>query len=503
MKPSEAHTYPDFFRAIAVAYGERPAVTKDGVVTTYREIEDRSTTLARGLLARGVAKGTRIGFVYSNSAEWIVACSAIARIGAVAVPLSTFYKPPEFARVIRHGDLAGIIATPHFLGQDFVHHLGLALPEAVTAGETDGPGLVLPSAPFLRWVVFDGGETPPWAHPMDWLTAPEVVGTIPGAVLDAAEREVHRDEIATMIYTSGQSADPKGVLHSQGGIIDKVHYLVDMLHHPDGAQIAATMPYFWVGGYALQLLCPFEVGGTSVCSEARTSVGDRGIIGSVNRDHSPLPNTNLRAGLGMSETFAMYSWGYGPPLPEFPLCTPLDFFETDYVVKVVDDDGKPVGDGETGQIIIRGPSVTKGLHKVDRTYAFDADGFYRTGDEGLVLGDQIIMLGRLGDMIKTSGANVAPAEVERELVSLPGVVSAHVVAVPDPRRGQVVGAALVMEAGADRDADAVREAIRARLSSYKVPRLVAFLDTLDEVPTTPSTKVRKRELGELIRDRGI
>jgi acyl-CoA synthetase (AMP-forming)/AMP-acid ligase II len=421
----------------------------------------------------------------------------------VAVPLSTFYKPPEFARVVRHADLAGLISTTHFLGQDFVHHLGLALPEAVEGGEVDGLGLVLPSAPFLRWVVFDGDETPAWAHPLSWLTDPELIERIPHAVLEAAEAEVHPDEIATMIYTSGQSADPKGVLHAQGGVIDKVHYLCRMLRHPDGVQIAATMPFFWVGGYSLQLLCPLEMGGTSVCADAATSVGDRGIIGSVNRDHSPLPGTDLLAGLGMSETFAMYSWGHDQPLPEFPLCTPLELFEPGYVVKVVDpESGSQVADGETGAIVIRGPSVTRGLHKIARSYAFDDDGFYRTGDEGLVDGDRIIMLGRLGDMIKTSGANVAPAEVERDLVQFPGVVSAHVVAVPDPQRGQVVGAALVMEPGAERDADAVREFIRERLSSYKVPRLVAFLDSLDDVPTTPSTKVRKRELAEIIREHG-
>ncbi|WP_343979767.1 AMP-binding enzyme [Pseudonocardia aurantiaca] len=104
-------------------------------------------------------------------------------------------------------------------------------------------------------------------------------------------------------------------------------------------------------------------------------------------------------------------------------------------------------------------------------------------------------------MIKTSGANVAPAEVEREIVALDDVASAHVVAVPDPERGQLVGAAIVPRDGARLDLSVVRAALRERLSSYKVPRLVAVVG-FDELPRTPSMKIRKRDLAALLRERG-
>ena len=144
--------------------------------------------------------------------------------------------------------------------------------------------------------------------------------------------------------------------------------------------------------------------------------------------------------------------------------------------------------------------MTLGLHKVSRADSFDADGYYRTGDEGEIDGDVIYFLGRLGDMIKTSGANVSPAEVERELVGIDGVGAAYVVAVDDAIRGQAVGAAVIPEVGAELSAIEIRRALRARLSSYKVPSLVAFFEA-GEIPVTPSYKIRKPVLAAMIRTR--
>ena len=138
----------------------------------------------------------------------------------------------------------------------------------------------------------------------------------------------------------------------------------------------------------------------------------------------------------------------------------------------------------------RGPCVTRRLHKVARDEVFDRDGFYRTHDEGRVDGDRIHFLGRLGDMIKTSGANVAPAEVERALAALDDVMFAAVVGVDDDERGQAVAAVVVPEEGARIDPVELRERLRSSLSSYKLPRRILVLDSFAEVPMTPSFKVR-------------
>jgi acyl-CoA synthetase (AMP-forming)/AMP-acid ligase II len=159
----------------------------------------------------------------------------------------------------------------------------------------------------------------------------------------------------------------------------------------------------------------------------------------------------------------------------------------------VDEHDKPVAQGETGEIQVRGYALTPGLHKVERSGYFTADGFYHTGDMGLIEGSRILFVGRNGDMIKTAGANVSPAEVEMEIQELEGVHSAYVVGVPDPERGQMLVATVVPREGATLDFGQIQEALRQRLSGYKVPRAY-FSITREEVPLLHSNKVARRQL---------
>jgi len=491
--PTTARTVPELIRAMTEAFGDKPAVVLGDEVLTYRQLDARSAELAAWLLTRGVGKATRIGILYANSPSWVVAWAAIARVGAVAVPLSTFSKAPELARVIRHADLHGLIVQRTFLNQDFEHLLEDAFPELAD----QSPELRIADAPYLRWIVLDAPAQPVWALPPAWRDFAELSAI---DLVASAEAEVHPDEPAMMIYTSGQSADPKGVIHSQGGIVEKTHYLRDMLGIAADDENVLTMPLFWVGGLVMTLFPTLEIGGTVHCVDGPTSGGT--IVGSVNRtgDVGLLPHARARVGLGMSETFGIYSWGTEPPHPDRPLCAPLSVFAPGVDIKVVDAAGDRVADRGRGEILVRGRTVTLGLHKVARADSFDADGYYRTGDEGEVDGDVIYFLGRLGDMIKTSGANVSPAEVERELVAIDGVAAAYVVAVDDATRGQTVGAAVIPDAGAELNVADLVETLRGRLSSYKVPTLVAFFEP-GELPVTPTFKVRKPILAAMIRAR--
>ncbi len=492
--PRAANTLPSFVRAIADAYGDRSALVSEEEVLTYRELGDRSARLAMGLIARGVGKGSRIGLLFGNCPDWVVAWAAITRAGGVPVPLSTFSKPPELARVIRHADLQGIIAQRQYRSQDFVQHLGAAFPALV---DNSAPALRLTAAPFLRWIVFADGDVPRWARPFSWLDSEADEGD-DDAFLVEVEAEVHPDELGLMIYTSGQSASPKGVLLAHGGVMAKVHYLRRMLEIDGDSVMTATLAFFWVGGLVMTLFTTLEAGGTVVFGDVPVSTGRVFGAQGRNRLDSSATKAKLFIGLGMTETFGIYSWGRDPADPDRSICPPLVEFEPGYDVKVVDASGQRVVDGERGEILLRGPTVMLGLHKVDRTEVFDADGFYGTGDEVEVVGGELLFNGRLGDMIKTSGANVAPAEVEQELLAIDGVASAHVVAVDDERRGQLVGAAVVLEDGAMLDRAAILEILQARLSAYKVPKLLVFLGA-DEVPVLPSMKIAKPELARLIR----
>jgi acyl-CoA synthetase (AMP-forming)/AMP-acid ligase II len=182
------------------------------------------------------------------------------------------------------------------------------------------------------------------------------------------------------------------------------------------------------------------------------------------------------------------------------LCAPLDHIADGFEVRVADENHRPVGEGQVGEIQVRGYALTPGLHKVERAECFTPDGFYHTGDMGLVDGPRIHFIGRDGDMIKTAGANVSPAEVELEMQSLEGVHSAYVLGIPDRERGQLVVAAVVARDGATLDFARIQEQLRQRLSAYKVPRLYVAI-TREEVPLLHSNKVARRQLEVMLAGR--
>jgi acyl-CoA synthetase (AMP-forming)/AMP-acid ligase II len=167
--------------------------------------------------------------------------------------------------------------------------------------------------------------------------------------------------------------------------------------------------------------------------------------------------------------------------------------------KVVDPStGESVASGEDGEICVRGYSVMQGLHKVEREQTFDESGFYHTGDGGHFDADGVLFFkARLGDMIKTAGANVTPREVELVMESLESIKSAFVVGVPDPARGQNVAAAVVLKQGSVASEDELRAGVRAELSAYKVPRRFLFYRD-GELPFTDSGKIDKRKLTEML-----
>ena len=491
--PTRATTLPELIRAAAHTYGADPVVRLDEVELTYRALERESARCARGLLAAGVGKGTRIGVWFGNGPDWVIWWAAISRTGAVCVPLSTFLQPAELARVVRHVDLHGLVGTRAFLGRDFAELLGAAFP---TLGTAAGPVLALPEAPFLRFVALDDGSPEPWCTPHSAIVAG---GDDPvwAEVLAAAEAEVHEEDEAIVICTSGQSAEPKAVVHGHGAVLAKVHYLRDMYRFERGVHCRILLPFFWVGGLTMGLLPAMEAGGVAVCTD-RSTWGSGQVVGSAIEQENPYAGMRMEPALGMTETFGIYSWGDEWRVPGHPLCAPIDALQPGFEMRVVDEGGDPVADGERGEILLRGPTVTRRILKVARAAAFDADGFYRTGDQAERDGDRFHFTGRISDMIKTSGANVAPAEVERELLALPEVEVAHVVAIDDEERGQIVGAAIVLVPGATLTPAAIRARLRDRLSSYKVPRAIVFLDSVDDVPMTPSTKVRRVELAAMI-----
>jgi acyl-CoA synthetase (AMP-forming)/AMP-acid ligase II len=196
----------------------------------------------------------------------------------------------------------------------------------------------------------------------------------------------------------------------------------------------------------------------------------------------------------MTETGGPHTYAEGATLPEKlrgSFGTPV--FGVHH--KVIDPEtGETLPPAEFGELCVRGYNLMQGLHKVEREDTFDPDGFYRTGDGGYFDAAGVLFFkGRLGEMIKTGGANVTPSEVEQALLAFEEVKAAHVVGLPDPDRGQQVAAAVVLELDQNIDADSLRGRLKGEIAAYKVPRMLVIV-TSEELPFTDSGKIDKQRL---------
>ena len=497
-QPETASTLPQLIRATAAAYGDDPAITLIGETipsdaVTFRQIDARSAAIAKGLIARGIGKGARVGFISGNGPFFAVMLAAIGRIGAVAIPISTMIRANELVRVLRQSDVSGLIAQRNFLNNDYVERLCDALPDL----RSSGPELQIAQTPFLRWVVSSGRELPTSFSDLDALIAGG--RAIADAILAEIEAEVHPTDQLLEIYTSGSMALPKGVKHNHGPVLFRAQYMTTMLRPQRGGEASAYLPMFWVGGLMMSLMPNWMAGATTICTE-RTLSNSQVAMGSVLADEDLAAMSKQKPpywGLGMSETLGPYSYGDVVRAPNYPVCAPMDHFADRYEVRVADDNDQPVPEGVPGEIQVRGYAVTPGLHKVERDGYYTADGYYHTGDMGMWEGTRLHFVGRSGDMIKTAGSNVSPAEVEMELQQMDGVHSAYVVGIPDRERGQLVVAAIVPREGITPQFDDIQAKLRQKLSSYKVPRAYVAI-TRDEVPLLHSNKVSKRLLHDLM-----
>lgn len=502
--PRETVTFPQMIRSAAAAYGDETFGRLDtedgpGETFTYRELERKSAELARGLLARGVGKGTRVGFVYGNSPSFVLVMSAIARIGGVAIPISTLIRGNELVRVIRQSDISGLVLQREFLGKDYVERIFEALPGLSEAGA--GP-LFLPEVPYLRWIASTGEGLPAAIRDLEAIRAD--AAQVDEAILEQIEAEVHSTDQMIEIYTSGSMALPKGVKHNHGPVLFRGEYVGRMQGAKRGVEGYCFLPMFWVGGLMITLF-PNWMHGAPILFTERTNINSRNAMGSVlSADDLKAMADNMFKpywGLGMTETLGPYAYGDDVRAPGHPMCAPMDHFAERYDIRIADENNAQVGDGEIGEMQVRGYPVSPGLHKIEREQFFTSDGYFKTGDMCLIEGPRVHFVGRGGDMIKTASSNVSPAEVELELQSVEGVHNAYVVGIPDKDRGQLVVAALVAREGVgELDIGKIEAELRQNLSSYKVPRAFIQIER-DDVPMLHSNKVSKRLLAEMMIER--
>src|SRR5262245_14121322 len=263
--PPVPTTVPDFVRAFHEAFGPRPLIALGEKRITYAEASLRSAQIARGLLACGLGKGTRIGVWMPNGPDWVVAWLAAARIGCVVVPINTFSKPRELRHVLHHADVHALLMARHLFGEDALARLEASAPTLACAA---AGAIRVPELPRLRQVFVWGGCERAFARSDgDLLAAADATPGVDDAFLAAVEDTVSPADAMLIVYTSGSTADPKGAIHSHGSVLRHSQRLNAFRDLRGDDRIFSPMPYFWVGGLVFTLLSAMHLGAFLVCEE--------------------------------------------------------------------------------------------------------------------------------------------------------------------------------------------------------------------------------------------
>jgi fatty-acyl-CoA synthase len=515
-------------------------VYADGPRYTFESLDREARTIARGLMALGVARGDRVVLWATNVPEWVVLQFALAKIGAILVTANTSLRARDIEYVLRQSEASTLVTIRGFRSVDYT-------------GELAAIGAASGAIPALRRIVFIGDEPPPGFVPYADLRAG--AGGVTDVELDARASAIGVDDVINMQYTSGTTGFPKGVMLSSRNIVNNGEALGRGLGYTPADRLCLCVPLFHCFGCVIGVLGAFTHGAClcpvvafdpglvlqTVHRERCTSlygVPTMFIAELEHPDFATFDLTSLRTGVmagalcpeplmrrvmaemhlpeitiayGMTESspgitmtprsssVAQRSQTVGLVLPELE-------------VKIVDPvTGDPRQLGERGELCCRGYNVMKGYYNNPEATraAIDADGWLHTGDEASQDPDGCVRItGRIKDIIIRGGENIAPKEIEDCLRDHPAVADAYVYSLPDAYFGEVVAAAVRLKGDAppareraDRS-DATGTAVGAgeliawcasRLAKFKVPRDVMFVS---EFPMTASGKIQKFKLRE-------
>ena len=499
-------TIPDALQRAVAAWGDRDFIVTPERRMTYGEAEARSRQLAKRMVAAGIGKGSRVGVFLTYGQEWVVTWLAASRIGALLMPLATTYRPREIHKVLRIGDIDTLITARTVLGRDMQDMLEAGVPGLAEARR---PRLHLEEMPYLRAVWITPGSDRAWATPVE-LEADSETDAVTDDLLAAMEAEVVPADLAQVTYTSGSSADPKGVVHTHGVVLRATAFL-GAGAEPDAEppQFFCAFPFFWIGG-TLILGSALQTGATVLCIErfepgaaldlieaeqAGVVLGWPTLLQSM-RDHPTFADRSLPAIAGLTVGPSDVALN-DAPIPGIPAHRGMS--ETLGNFSIVEprcfdpETGRELPDMEEGELWLRGPGVMHGYYKKEREEVFDDHGWFHTGDRVFMANGRPYFVGRFTEMVKSQGANVAPREVELFLETFPEVLYAFVLGMPHPQRGEEVTAVLVATKDHDIDPAIVAARSREQISAYKVPtRIVVWPE--DAVPWLGSGKPDKLEI---------
>jgi acyl-CoA synthetase (AMP-forming)/AMP-acid ligase II len=506
----------------AARFAEQDAVVDGDRRVSYAALLAQSRSFAAALVASGLEPGERVAVWAFNCMEWVVAALGLFRAGGVLVPINTRFKGAEAADILARSGARALVTVNGFLDVDYVEMLRSA-------------GMALPA---LKTVVVARGTAPAGTDSWEQFL---------GRATDAGRTEADRrgaalgpDDPADILFTSGTTGSPKGVVQTHGRTLHVATDWVAMTGLRRGDRYLMVNPYFHMFGLKAGILASVAAGATMIpepvfdvdqlldrvagervtvlpgpptlyqsildtpgraerdLSSLRVAVtGAADIpVELVRRVRDELPFSLVVTGYGLTE--AGTASATSPEDDAETVATTVGRPRPGLEIRIVDEKEEEVAPGDAGEILVRGVSVMS--HYLDdreaTDRAFTAEGWLRTGDLGVLDATGCLrIVGRLKDMFIVGGFNVYPAEVENYLLEHPAVAQAAVVGVPDERMGEVGMAFVVLRPQATITADQLIEWARTRMANFKVPR---FVDFVDEFPLTATGKVRKDDLRDRV-----
>jgi acyl-CoA synthetase (AMP-forming)/AMP-acid ligase II len=517
-------TIPNLARSAAERFGDDEAIVDDGDgggetgnTLSFRQLWEAAQEAARGFVAAGIEPGDRVALWAPNIWEWPVVLVGIQAAGGVVVPLNTRYKGTEAADILRRSRATALVTVQDFLGIDYVSLLG-------------GHDL-----PHLETTVVLRGDVPPGALAWSELVAS---GTgVDAAVVDHRLATLGPDDLSDIIFTSGTTGAPKGVMATHGQTLRAFAVWADLVGLERGDRYLVINPFFHSFGYKAGIVASLIAGATVVSqavfdvAEAMANVARHRItclpgpptIYQTMLSHPDLASFDLsslrkavtgaaaipvslveqmRTDLGLDTVLTAY--GLTEATGFATSCQPGDDPETiattsgraipDVEVQVVDDHVRELPPGEPGEIVVRGYNVMSGYFEDPEQTAetIDADGWLHTGDIGTMdRQGNIRITDRKKDMFIVGGFNAYPVEIENLLLGHGGIAQVAVIGVPDERLGEVGRAYVVPRAGEQLHPDEIIAWARENMANYKVPRSV---ELVDQLPLNAIGKVVKYQL---------
>jgi fatty-acyl-CoA synthase len=526
-----------FIRQVAERFSDREAIVQRCPDSTmqrwsYRDLWDHSVEVAKTLIACGLGRSERVGILMTNRPEFLSAVFGTALAGGTAVPLSTFSTPHELEYLLAGSACSVLLLERHVLRKDFAQILCDLDPAIATAAPD---GLTSLRFPFLRRLAMVDSDTQLGAIE-SWDAFLARGAGITDEQVQARAAAVTPADPGALFFSSGSTSRPKGILSAHRGITLQLWRMARQQGLGDDVRAWTANGFFWSGNFAMVIGATLSSGGTLVLQRtfrAEEALGlmdaervsflfawphqwaqlqvarnwnevDLSALKYVDVDSPIAQHPTVRTSwveprhcYGNTETFTISTAypanssrettgnSHGLPLPG-------------NTVKIVDPlTGIVVPIGQRGEIAVKGPTLMLGYLGIPLDETLDDEGFFRTGDGGYVdESGRLFWEGRLNDIIKTGGANVSPLEIDSIIKDCPGVKVTQTVGVPHETLGELVVSCVVPHEGATLDEDTVRNFVREKLASYKVPRRVLFFGDGD-LQLTGSAKVKTGDLRNL------